>query len=69
MALRIVGSDDAEVVLLSETLLRIGRTQNLTGVLENLEAALESVELKNAPLETLAYLDLRFGDKVSYKFK
>lgn len=45
------------------------RDQNLSEVLDNLESALRSEIFRENDLSTLEYIDLRFGNKVYYKFR
>ncbi len=42
------------------------KKQNLAEVLENLDSSIETIQASTKPLE---YIDLRFGNKVFYKFK
>jgi len=67
-SLRVAG-EDYEMRLSEGGSLLFGRDQDLTNVLNNLETVLLSDIFEEKGLADLEYVDLRFGNKVYYKFK
>lgn len=60
---------DAQVYFLEGFSLLLALEDKPESILERLALVLESDPLKGTDLGTLAYIDLRFGDRVVYKFK
>ena len=60
---------DVEVHLESGSALLLSRNADYAVTLDNLRSALSSDAFKEQPVHTLEYLDLRFGDRVFFKFK
>jgi len=67
-ALRVTG-EGAELVLSEGGVILFTLEQNLTHALDNLESALSVEVFTEGSLDSLEYIDLRFGDKVYYRFK
>lgn len=60
---------DYELYLKGDVQVIFGRKQDLGRVYENLKSVLLSEAFKDVELHTLQYIDLRFGNKVYYKFR
>ncbi len=60
---------DVAILLLSGGKILTTRTQNFVGVQQNLASVLSSDEFQKKNLATLEYLDLRFGNKIYFKWK
>jgi len=64
-----VASGDAEIFFLDGFSVRVALKDKPEKLVERLALALESAPLKGKDLGTLSYIDLRFGERVVYKFK
>lgn len=63
-----VDSRDYNMWLESGTKIQFSKEQSLTTLLDNLESILNSESLTNESIKNIEYIDLRFGNKVYYKF-
>lgn len=61
-------NNDIELRLRFGTVVIFGREQDLSILLDTLESVFDSEEFKNAAHRELLYIDLRFGNKVFYKY-
>lgn len=64
-----VAKGDAELHFLNGFMLKLALKDKPESVIERLSLALESDALKGKDLSALSYIDLRFGDRVVYRFK
>lgn len=69
VALAVLGGPDAELFLEDGSRILFNRTGNLSEVLENLKSVLESDVFRERGTLALDYVDLRFGNKIFYKFR
>ncbi len=69
VSLAVLDAPDAELHLEGGSRILFNRTGNLSDVLQNLKSVLESDVFRTRGSLTLDYVDLRFGNKIFYKFK
>lgn len=69
VSLSVLDGPDAELTLSDGTRILFNRTHDLSGVLQNLSSVLGADIFRSQGALALDYVDLRFGNKVFYKFK
>jgi hypothetical protein len=69
VSLAVLDAPDAALHLSNGSKILFNRTGNLSDVLQNLKSVLESDVFRSQGTLKLDYLDLRFGNKIFYKFK
>lgn len=65
----VLNADDAEILMEDGSRLVFGRMQNFSELIENLKSILATDELDSVDDSVLDYIDLRFGNKVYFKYK
>ncbi len=69
VSLAVLDAPDAALHLSNGSKILFNRTGNLSDVLQNLKSVLESDVFRSQGGLALDYVDLRFGNKIFYKFK
>jgi hypothetical protein len=60
---------DFELRMIDEAKIIFGNDVRLSVLLDNMESILDSDSFRETPRKPLEYIDLRFGNKVYYKFR